>query len=94
MLSEAQRQSNQQYVEAMERLFQSSDFQILIDDLEGMKEAIAGSWRSLKPEQLAFEQGRYEGLMQTTEHLEMVRQLYEQSVAADAAETLELTDDV
>lgn len=92
MLSDADRQANLQYVEAMERLFQSSDFKILLDDLEGMKEAIASSWRSLKPDNLAFEQGRYEGLAQTTEHLTFVRQIVEQAIAADAAEAIEHDD--
>jgi EAL domain-containing protein (putative c-di-GMP-specific phosphodiesterase class I) len=86
MLSEVDRQANQQYVEAMERLFQSSDFKILLDDFEGMKAAIAHSWRSLRPDQLAFEQGRYEGLSQTTEHLKFVRQLVQQALAAAEAD--------
>lgn len=92
MLSEADRQANQQYIEAMERLFMSSDFKILLDDLNGMKEAIAISWRSLKPDQLAFEQGRYEGLSQTTDHLTFVRQLVEQALAADAMDQAVILD--
>lgn len=79
----------------MERLFQNPDFKVLLDDLEAMKSAIAGSWLSLKPETLAFEQGRYEGITQTTNHLEMVRELVTQALSNDSLEAaVELYTDV
>lgn len=91
-LSEAEKQANQQYVEAMERLFASSDMKILMDSVEGWKTAIATSWRGLRPDQLTFEQGRFEGLEQVTDHLNLVRGLQEQDVAHAVLD--EYSDDV
>jgi hypothetical protein len=94
VLTESELQASQQYIEAMERLFQNPDMKVLLDDLEAMKAAIAGSWLTLKPDQLAFEQGRYEGITQTTNHLGMVRELVTQALSNDAAEAaIELYSD-
>ena len=57
-------QEEQQYFEAMEALFQSIGWQLLEADIRGWMESISGQWETIKPEDLRFIQGRYDGLKQ------------------------------
>lgn len=60
--------ANRQYYETMESLFTSPAWKTFADDIAGWQAAIAAQWRTLKPEQLAYEQGRYAALAQVMEH--------------------------
>ena len=71
----------------MERLFSYPEWKILEDDIKGWLEAIAAQWRTLRPDQLAFEQGRYDGLEQVLKHGEICEKLKAQALA-DAADSL------
>lgn len=53
-----------QYFEQMESLFAHPGWKTLMDDVAGWKEAISSQWRNVKPEDLRFVQGRYDGLDQ------------------------------
>ena len=66
---------SRQYLETMESLFLHPGWQLLVDDIEGWKEAISASWQSLTPDTLRFEQGRYQGLTQVTNHPNLLESL-------------------
>lgn len=72
---------NQQYFEAMEAMFASLGWQLLMSDVEGFKEAISSQWRTTTPEGLRFAQGRYDGLDQIA--------TYEKTVMGLKAQLLE-----
>lgn len=61
---EAAKEQLRQQIEAMERLFTSPDMKVLLDQIKEWQEDLAARWRSLKPEQLGFEQGRYDAFEQ------------------------------
>jgi len=76
-------EADRQYFEVMESLFQHPGWKLLADDIRGWQEAIASQWRSLKPDQLQYEQGRYAGLAQVVEHFELCEGLKARALADD-----------
>lgn len=48
----------------METLFAHPGWKELVQQITGWQAAISDQWRTLKPENLRFEQGRYDGLNQ------------------------------
>jgi hypothetical protein len=54
----------EQYHEAMEAMFASAGWKLLLGNIADWQAAISSQWRTLKPETLGFEQGRYDGLNQ------------------------------
>lgn len=61
-----------QYFDAMDALFTSLGWKLLADDIKGFTEAISDQWASIKPEDLRFIQGRYDGLKQIAAYPEMI----------------------
>lgn len=66
---------NQQYFEAMEAMFASLGWQLLMSDVEGFKEAISSQWRTATPDGLRFAQGRYDGLDQIATYEKQIENL-------------------
>lgn len=66
-------EARRQYFEAMESLFSQIGWKILLEDIEGWKVAIANGWRGYSPENLRYEQGRYDGLAQVTEMFKQIQ---------------------
>lgn len=60
MSDERARQEDEQ----LEAMFASHGWKVMLSQIDDWQVAIAAQWRSLKPENLAFEQGRYDGLAQ------------------------------
>jgi len=56
-----------QYFDMMDSLFAQPGWKLLADDIQTWKSAIADGWRSYTPEQIRYEQGRYDGLSQVTD---------------------------
>jgi hypothetical protein len=78
-------EDQRQYFEVMESLFAHPGWKVLADDIQGWKDAISTQWRSIKPDQLAYEQGRYAALEQITEHFKLCESL---KANAEADETI------
>jgi hypothetical protein len=76
-------EATRQYLEAMESLFQHPGWKLLSDDIKGWQEAIASQWRSLKPDQLQYEQGRYAGMAQVVEHFALCEAVKAEALADD-----------
>lgn len=88
-------ESEQQYLEAIERLFDSPDMKVFLNVINAeWKPAIASQWRTLKPEQLAFEQGRYDGLEQIANHAQFCKALKEAAELHAAHDAATEYDDV
>lgn len=77
---------DRQYLEAMESLFEHPGWKILMDEATGWQDAIATKWRSLKPEDLRYEQGRYDGLEQITKFNEMIAMVRQKAAEAETVE--------
>lgn len=75
-------EADRQYFEAMERLFAYPEMKIFLDDVRGWQDAISSQWRALKPEQLAFEQGRFNGLEQVANHASLCENMYSTAISA------------
>lgn len=57
----------QQYFDAMDALFGSLGWKLLAEDIQRWMSAISTQWETIKPEDLRFIQGRYDGLRQIRE---------------------------
>lgn len=68
-------ESERQYFEAMEALFAMPGWKLLKDDIAGWQAAIESKWRTIAPENIRYEQGRYEGLEQVVKHFELCETL-------------------
>jgi hypothetical protein len=79
----ALKEEERQYFEAMEALFTSQGWKLLKDDIKGWQEAIASQWRTLKPDQLQFEQGRAAALDQVLKHFELCESLRAEALRDD-----------
>jgi hypothetical protein len=89
--TESEKQEAEQYFQAMEALFSSQGWKLLADDIKGWQEAIAAQWRSLRPDQLQFEQGRAAAFDQVIKHFEMCESLKAQDLEEhDNTETEEV----
>lgn len=78
-MTEAQRQ----YFEAMEAMFSTLGWKLLMDDIDGYKSAISDQWRSINPEGLRLAQGRYDGLDQISRYEKSVDSWREQASEQD-----------
>lgn len=67
--------ADRQYFEQMESLFAHPGYKTLVTNITEWQDAISKQWRSLKPENLAFEQGRYDGLNQIATFEDMISSL-------------------
>lgn len=63
-------EADRQYFEAMETLFTAPGWKVFKDDITGWKEAISSQWRTMKPEDLRYAQGRFDALDQVLTHFE------------------------
>lgn len=61
-------EADRQYFEAMEGLFTSPGWKVFNDDITGWQEAISSQWRTMKPEDLRYAQGRFDALDQILTH--------------------------
>jgi hypothetical protein len=86
----ALKEEDRQYFEVMESLFTHPGWKLLADDVRGWQEAIATQWRSLKPDQLQFEQGRAAAFDQVLKHFELCESL--KATALEADDNTEETD--
>lgn len=68
----------------METLFASPGWRLIKDDIDGWMKAISTQWESLSPDNLRYEQGRYQGLKQIAKHLETLETLKGQFLADEA----------
>lgn len=59
-------EETRQRIATYEALFEHPGWRLFIVDVEGWKDSIATSWKSLSPETLRFDQGRHDGLTQVT----------------------------
>ena len=84
-------EADRQYFEAMETLFTSPGWRLLNDDIVGWQDAIATQWRTLKPESLAFAQGRYDAFEQVLKHFKLCETLKAQALE-QAQEDLDATN--
>ena len=57
-------EENRQWFEAMENLFATPGWKYLLLYITDCQSAISDQWRSCKPEDLRFVQGRFDGLDQ------------------------------
>lgn len=73
-------EADAQYFEAMESVFTSPGWRVFKDDILGWQEAISSQWRSMKPEDLTFAQGRYAGLEQVLQHFKLCEDLKAQAL--------------
>lgn len=76
-------EADRQYFEMMEALFAMPGWKLLRDDIAGWQEAISTKWRTIKPEDVRYEQGRYDGLEQVVKHFELCETLKAQAEADD-----------
>lgn len=67
--------ADRQYFEAMESMFATAGWKLLMSDVAGFKEAISSQWRVATPEGLKFAQGRYDGLDQISQYETMLDNL-------------------
>lgn len=81
-------EKDRQYFEAMESLFLHPAWKLLMDDIHGWQEAISSQWRSLSPETLRFEQGRFDGLNQITSYQETLESLKASAINNASEETI------
>ena len=82
-------ESSRQYLEAMEAMFASQGWKLLMDDIAGFKDAISSQWRTTKPEDLRFAQGRFDGLDQISQYESFLETLKAQSQGnLDGPETI------
>lgn len=72
-------ESSRQYLEAMEEMFATKGWKLLMSDIEGFKDAISSQWRTTTPEDLRFVQGRYDGLEQISNYESFLETLKAQS---------------
>lgn len=73
-----------QYFELMASLETHPGLKFLLDDLDGMRIAIAAGWQSLTPETLRYEQGRYAGISQAVDYFTMLDSIKKQAELEDA----------
>lgn len=66
MMTAAELAEAQQRFELYETLFAHPGWKLFISDVEDWKLKISERWRSITPEALRYEQGRYHGLEQVT----------------------------
>ncbi len=77
-----------QYFEMMESLFAHTGWKLLSDDIQAWKDAIAAQWRTVKPEDLRYEQGRYDALTQVTDMFSVIENA-KATVLAEEAQALD-----
>lgn len=73
-------EADRQYYEQMESLFAHPGYKTLMSYIADCQAAISEQWRTLKPENLGFEQGRYDGLNQIASFEDMLVTLKAQAV--------------
>jgi hypothetical protein len=76
-------EAEQQYFDIMDSLFAHPGWKVLADDIQGWQEAITAGWRTVKPDQLAFEQGRAAAFDQVLEHFKLCESLKAQALSDD-----------
>lgn len=63
----------------MESLFSHPAWKIFADDIRGWQDAISTQWRTMRPEDLRYAQGRFDGLDQVRKHVELCETLKAQA---------------
>ena len=78
---------SQQYFEVMDSLSQHPGWKLLRDDLIGFQEAIASGWAGLTVDNFRYEQGRFAGLKQASDHFNSLETI-KAAILGDEADAL------